>query len=203
MKFCLPALAVLVLTACSEPPKPAEKKAKAPPPPSAPITGRQAFQMTYPPARAWANDCQPIRIRSLNLSDPKSEAGKAGAWEILYVAQSRGRQRVYTWSAIESEGNLHKGVFAGLEESWSGPQGQQKPFLPAALKIDTPEALETAIAKSPDYMKKTAPKPQVNFMLENTSRFPDPAWRVFWGDTISVAEWSVFIDATTGQYLGR
>ncbi len=202
MRFCLPSLALLLLTACSDAPT-TEKKAKAPEPPAAPLTGRQAFQQTYPAARGWAADCQPMRIRSLNLPNPKSENGKAGAWEILYVSQARGRARIYTWSAIEAEGNLHKGVFAGLEESWSGPHGQEKPFLAAAIKTDTPDALETAIAKSPDYMKKTAPKPAVNFMLEFTSRFPDPAWRVFWGDSVSAAQWSVFIDATTGEYLGR
>lgn len=202
MKIWFPSLAVLLLTACSD--APTEKKAKAPEKPAEPLTGRQAFQQTYPAARGWAPDCLPMRIRSLNLQNPKSENGKAGAWEILYVSQTKGRARTYTWSAIEAEGNLHKGVFAGLEESWSGPHGQEKPFLAAAIKTDTPEALETAIAKSPDFMKKgAANRPQVNFMLEYTQRYPDPAWRVFWGETVSSAEWSVFIDSTTGQYLGR
>ncbi len=127
----------------------------------------------------------------------------AGAWEILYVSQARARQRSFTWSAIEAEGNLHKGVFGGIEEGWRGPQGSEQPFLVAALRIDTPEALETAIAKSPEYFKKTTAKPQVNFLCELTNRFPEPAWRVFWGDSVSSAEWSVFIDATSGQYLGR
>lgn len=194
-------LAALMLVACSETPAPETKKAPEPPP--APITGRQAFQMTYGPAHGWATDCQPVYIRSINLPNPKSGNGKAGAWAVLYVSQTRARQRVYTWSAIEAEGNLHKGVFAGLEESWSGPSGQETTFLPAALRVDTPEAFHTAIDKSAEYISKSKNKPQVNFQLEMTSRFPNPAWRVFWGESISSAEWSVFIDATTGQYLGR
>lgn len=201
MRFCFPLAAALFLAACSENPT-AETK-KAPEPPPAPVTGRQAFQQTYPQARTWAIDCQPMRIRSLNLPDPKSEGGKAGAWEILYVSPSRARQRIYTWSAIEAEGNLHKGVFAGLEEGWSGPTGQAKPFLVQALKIDTPQALDTALNHSTEYTKKSGEHPQVNFMLEYTPRYPDPAWRVFWGQSVSAAEWSVFVDATTGQYLGR
>ena len=201
MKICFLALAALWLSACSETPA-TESKAKAPEPALAPLSGRQAFQQTYPSARAWAADCQPVRVRSINLPEPKSENGKAGAWEILYVSQTRARQRTYTWSAIEAEGNLHKGVFAGLEESWGGA-GRERPFLAAALKIDTPDALQTAISKSAEYMKRPGQRPQVNFMLEYTSRFPDPAWRVFWGESVSAAEWSVFIDAATGQYLGR
>lgn len=159
--------------------------------------------MTYPQARTWAADCQPMHIRSINLPDPKSEDGKAGAWEILYVSQSLGSQRIYTWSAVEAEGNLHKGVFGGLQDSWRGPTGQAKPFLVQALRIDTPEALKTALEHSTEYKKKPEDRPQLNFLLESTPRFPDPAWRVYWGQSISAAEWSVFVDATTGQYLGR
>ncbi len=194
-------LAAMFIVACSDTPTTTEKK--APPPPPEPISGRQAFQMTYPQARTWAADCQPMRIRSLNLPNPKSENGKAGAWEILWVSQSRARQRIYTWSAVEAEGTLHQGVFAGLEEGWHGATGQEKPFLVQALRIDTPEALTTALTKTSEYKKKAADRPQVNFMLEYTPRYPDPAWRVFWGETVSAAEWNVFIDATTGSYLGH
>ena len=201
MRIFVSMLAALMLVGCSETPSASTKKAPEPPP--EPVTGRRAFQLTYGPAHAWATDCQPMHVRSINLPNPKSGDGKAGAWEVLYVSQARGRQRIFTWSAVESEGNLHKGVFGGIEESWRGPTGQAQPFLPAALRVDTPDAFHTAIEKSAEYINKSKTKPQVNFLLEQTSRFPDPAWRVFWGDSISSAEWSVFIDATTGQYLGR
>jgi hypothetical protein len=195
------AIAMITVTGCSDAPT-VETKPKAEPP-SAPITGRQAFQMTYPSARTWAPDCQPIRMRSMHLPNVKSENGKAGAWQIDYVSQARGRQRSYSWSAIEGEGSLHKGVFGTQEEPWGGAQGQEQPFLAAALKIDTPEAWATAVGKSGEYLNKPGVKPRVNFMLTQTSRYPDPAWRVFWGESVSAAEWSVFIDATTGAFLGR
>ncbi len=201
MRIFASLLAALILAGCSETPAPEAKKAPEPPPVA--ITGRQAFQLTYGPAHGWATDCQPMHVRSINLPDPKSGDGKAGAWEVLYVSPGRSRQRIYTWSAVEAEGNLHKGVFAGLEESWGGPSSTVKPFLPAALHIDTPEAFHTAIEKSAEYIQKSKTKPQVNFLLESTSRFPDPTWRVFWGESISGAEWSVFIDASTGEYVGR
>jgi len=200
MKRLLPVIAGLLVVACSE--TPTETKKKEPEKPFETITGRQAFQMTYPQARIWAPDCEPIRIRSLNLTEPKSGSGRAGAWEIVWVSQGRGRQRSFTWSAIE-EGNLHKGVFGGLEEAWSGPRGQSQPFLPAALKIDTPEALQTAILKSKDYLNKSGAKPQVTYLCELTSRFPDPVWRVLWGESVSASEWSVFVDASTGEYKGH
>lgn len=192
-------IAGLVMSGCSEPP-PAEKKAPEPPP--TPLSGRQAFQYTMGMARVWAGDAQVVEIRSLNLQNPKSEDGKAGAWQIVYVSASKGKSKTFTWSAIEAGGSLHKGVFGNPEEGWS-PRPSQRPFYPAAVKIDTPEALKTAIQKSPDYFKDPKPKPQVNFLLEATTKFPNPAWRVFWGESVSSAEAQVFIDASTGDYLGR
>ena len=189
---------VLLLSACSE--STTETAAKAPEKPAEPVTGRQAFQSTYPSARMWAADCQPLQIRSLLLDQIKSDAGKAGAWEVTYVSAQKGEVRSYTWSAVEAEGNIHQGVFGGPQDPWNG-SGQQMPFVPAALKIDTPAALESATANAAAYLKKHADKPPVNFILESSSRFPNPAWRVFWGATPASAEFTVFVDATTGAVL--
>src|SRR6266700_31505 len=131
MRVCFLLILSLLITACSD--TPTETKAKAPEKPSAPITGRQAFQMTFAAARGWAADSQPLRIRSMILAALPIEAGKASVWEITYVSQSLGRALVYTWSAIEAEGNLHKGVFGGQQQSWGGPTGQERPFLAAAI----------------------------------------------------------------------
>ena len=201
MRQLLPIVAVLFLAACSD--TPTETKAPPPEKPSAPITGRQAFQSTYPAARGWASDCQPLRIRSMNLQGLPVEAGKASAWEITYTSQSLGEARVYSWSAIEAEGNLHKGVFAGLKQSWGGPSGQERPFLAAAIKIDTTEALATAKKDAAEYLAKPGNKRLVTYLLESTPRFPDPAWRVMWGESVSAAEYTAFIDASTGRLVGH
>jgi len=199
MRMILAVLAAALLIACSDAPPP-EKKIAEPPP--TPVTGRQAFQQTFGMARTWAGDAQPIQVRSINLPNPKSEDGKAGAWEIVYVSPSRSRQRIYTWSAVEQGSDLHKGVFGAPDDVWSA-HGQQRPFLAAAIKIDTPEALQTAIEHSKEYFKDSKPKPQVNFQLEWTSYHPSVTWRVYWGNSISVAEWTAFIDASSGAYLGH
>jgi hypothetical protein len=197
MKIWFPLAAAVVLTACSETPV-----AKTPVKPPEPLTGRQAFYQTYPQARTWAQDAQPVRVRSLELDELKADGGKAAAWEVLYASQAKGRSRVYSWSAVEAQGNLHKGVFANQEESWHAG-GSDKPFLIQALKIDTPEALETAIAHSGTYFKNAGTKPHPKFVLEYSERYPDPVWRIYWGDSVSTAEWSVFVDAATGNYQGR
>lgn len=192
------ALMLIVLAVgCTEAPKnEAKQQAKRPP---RPVTGRQAFQMIYPQARRWAADAQPLELRSINLAQVKSEKGKAGAWQAIFVSPSMGKSRSYTYSAVEAEGNLHEGVFGGIEEGYSA-NGSSTPFEISALRIDSDEAYDTAAKKSQDYIEKNPDKP-VTYILEQTKRFPDVAWRVIWGQSVSTSDYSVFVDATTGAFL--
>jgi hypothetical protein len=186
-----------LLAACSDAPKSVEQK--APPKPPEALTGREAFQRAYPQARGWAPDALPLQIQSVNLTQIKAEKGKAGAWQIMFVSASLGKAKTYSYSAVEGEGNLHEGVFAGPEESYSG-RGDATPFQIAAIKIDSDEAYNTAAEKSADYIKKNPNKPLM-FLMEQTRRFPDVTWRVVWGDSVSTSDYSVFVDATTGKFL--
>ena len=86
--------------------------------------------------------------------------GTAGAWQATFTSAARSQARSYTYSIVEGEGNLHKGVFAGLEEGWSGPRGGNTPFLMLAVKIDTDAAYKTALANGgAEYDKKNPGKP--------------------------------------------
>ena len=48
-------------------------------------------------------------------------------------------------------------------------------------------------------MKKN-PDMNILFVLELTSRHPNPNWRVVWGDSIGTSNYSILVDASTGQY---
>jgi hypothetical protein len=200
MRMFLAAAAVILLTGCSEDSQPVKKAAEPPP---APITGRQAFQYMYGSSRMWASDSLPLTVRSANVEGVKPENGKAGAWEVVFVSEMNGRARTYTWSAVETEG-WHKGVFPGQQESWRAG-GANQPFSPALLKVDTTDALVAAIKAAGDYVNKPGKRPPVNYMLEFASgtRFPNPVWRVMWGGSVSSAEYTVTVDATTGKVVGR
>lgn len=190
---------VLFLSACSDAPKTAEVK-QAPKPLEA-LTGRQAFQQMYPQARGWAPDAQPLQIGSLNLAQVPAEKGKAGVWQVVFVSPSLGKAKTYTYSAVEAEGNLHQGVFGGVQEDYT-PRGDASPFVIAAIKVDSDAAYKTAAEKSADYIKKNPSKP-VMFLMELNKRFPDVTWRVIWGDSVSTSDYSVFVDGTTGAYLEK
>ena len=190
---------LLLLVGCSsDAPTPAEKKAEEKP--LDPATGRQALQQMYIAARGWAPDIQPIKLNSILLPELKAEPGKAAAWQATFVAASLGKARSYTWSAVESEGNLHKGVFAGLDQSWSGPSLTSKPFLMASIKIDSDDAYKTAMKKGAEYDKKNPGKP-INLLLEANTKLHDNTWRVIGGESVGTSSFSIFVDASTGLYL--
>ena len=74
------------------------------------------------------------------------------------------------------------------------------PFLIAAVKVDTDAALATAKTKAVDYDRQNPGMP-ITYVLEKTDRFPNPTWRVIWGESAGISSFSVYIDATTGPYL--
>ena len=155
----------------------------------------------YPQARGWAPDAQPLQITSLNLAQVKADQGKAGVWQVIFVSPSLGKAKTYTWSAVESEGNLHQGVFGGPQEDYT-PRGDSSPFQIAAIKVDSDDAYKTAVENSADYIKKNPDKP-VLFLMELGKRFPDVTWRVVWGNSVGTSDYSVFVDGSTGKFLER
>jgi hypothetical protein len=191
-------LAAFLMIGCSETPQTAVKK--EPPKPPEPVTGQTALFRMYQAARTWAPDAQVLKMSSVLLDEvPNVPRGKAAAWQATFVSSERSQAKSYTYSVIESLPTWHKGVFAGLDESWSGPHGVNSPFLMAAVSKDTPLAYETALAQAGDYDKKNPGKP-ITFLLEKVTKFPDPVWRVVWGESVGTSNFSIYVDASTGDY---
>src|SRR5436309_36821 len=188
----------LLLTGCSEPTKTTEKKE---PEKLEPATGQSALYKMYQMARSWAPDCQVLKMNSIMLSEvPTVPPGTAAAWQATFTSAARSQARSYTYSIVESQGNLHKGVFAGLEEGYSGAHGGNTPFLMLAVKIDTPDAYKTALANGgTEYDKKNPGKP-ISVLLEKVAKHPDPVWRIIWGESPATSNFSVYVDASTGEF---
>jgi hypothetical protein len=191
---------MLLLSGCSEQPAAAPvKKAEEKP---EPVTGLSALFKIFQVARSWDPRIQILKLTSGHLNEVPEVRGKAASWEGMFVSPAQARSRTYTFSVIELLPNLHKGVFSVAEEAFSGAKGTSKPFLIEGAKIDTDKAYETALAKpeAAAYDKKNPGKP-ITLILELTPRHPDPTWRVIWGESVSSSSFSVFVDATTGDFL--
>jgi hypothetical protein len=201
-----PALALLaILTACSDTPTATTTAVKKEPEKVEPVTGQTAVFKMYQMARSWASDSQVMKMQSMRLTEVKDgPPGTAPAWQATFVSQAKSQARSYTYSIVEGEGNLHKGAFAGPEEGWSGNRGITSSFLMAAIKVDTDAAYKTAMetprSHAAEYDKKNPGKP-IAILLEKTNKHPDPAWRIIWGESAGTSNFSVLIDASTGEYL--
>lgn len=199
MKIVLSFAVLLLLVSCSS--APVEVAEKEPTPPPQPITGRQALQSTFVTARGWAADAEPVRIRNYNLLDVPSEDGKAGAWEVTYASAAMRAVRSFTWSAVEAQG-LKKGSWGGSQGSYSPGSSRDVPFQPSVLGVDTPDVLMVALEHAKSYLEGEGEKPQITFLLEQSPRHPQLSWRVMWGDSPSKAQYSVYVDAANGEFLG-
>jgi hypothetical protein len=70
----------------------------------------------------------------------------------------------------------------------------------AAIKIETDAAYKTALENGgAEYEKKNPDKP-VTFLLEKVAKHPNPVWRVIWGESVSQSNFSVYVDASTGDF---
>jgi hypothetical protein len=192
---CAPA--VLLLGACTEPPK----KAKEPEKPAEPVGAQFAFHQVFLTARTWAQDLLVLRVRDIPVNSVKPDGGKRAAWEVTVASPAKGKARAYTYSVVE-EGNLHQGVFAGLEDDYRGPQGQAVAWPVQAFKVDSTKAYEVAVEKSADFIKKNPDIP-VTFLLEQTSRHPFLTWRVIWGTSVVNSGYSVHVNAATGEFVEK
>ena len=199
MKTFLTILAAgLLLAGCSEQPAPpaAAKKEEAKP---EPITGQSALFKMYQVARTWAPDAAVLKLDSVRVDGVPDQPGKSGGWEALFTSEQKASAHSYTWYAIDQGPTIHQGVFPGGEQSYSA-HGANTPFAIGDVKIDTEAALTTAKGKEEAFEKKSPGQPVI-YLLEKSSKFAHPAWRVIWGESVSTSSFSVFVDASTGTFL--
>ena len=192
----------LILQGCSETPTTAVKKEPEKPP--EPLTGQSALFRMFQVARSWGPDVQVLKMISSAVSEvPDVPRGKAAVWEATFVSANRNQARSYTYSIIEALPMLHKGVFAGQEQGWTGARGNTTPFLMAAVKVDTDAAYQTALKHGgADYDKKNPGTP-ISILLEKNTKYPDPVWRIIWGESLGMSNFSVFVDASTGDFMEK
>ncbi len=191
---------LLILSSCSSSstPKTAEKKAKKEEK-AEPVGAMKAYYRIYQSARTWAADVDGLKMESISLNSMPGKEGLYPAWRMTLVSQSKRGAKSYTYSVVAAEG-LYKDVFAGHDEAYAGPRGQTAPFPIQALKIDSDAAYQTALKKSADFLKKNPDLP-VHMVLEKVKEFGNPVWRVYWGTTINTSNYSILVDASTGDYI--
>ena len=186
-------IAILFLTACSEPPKESSGSSSTP---GAPVSGKTAFWPMYTSAYKWSSDMVPIKLESKEAPGSKSDPGKSGTWTATFGSVGRREAVVITYAIAAQPPEIVKGVNVGHPFPWAGPTHEALAFQSSDLSVDSDAAYKTASTQASAWLKKH-PDKEVSFALGNSSRFSGPVWYVLWGDNKN--GYSVFIDAKTGQ----
>ena len=193
-------LAALFVASCSSPTasKEVEKKVAAP---AEPISGLTGLYRCYGASRQWAQDIQVLRVQNIFIKSRQAPPGKAFAWQVTFVSPSKNRIKNCTYSVVKEEG-LFEGVYNPNDEAFGGASKLAQPFVIQTVKKDTDEIFKVALENSKDYAQKN-PNVPITMLLEFSDRNPLAAWRVIWGSSVGGSAYSVFVDATNGQYLKK
>ncbi|MCW5962792.1 MAG: hypothetical protein KIT83_02040 [Bryobacterales bacterium] len=173
-----------------------------PPAPPEPVSALRAFTFAFGKARTKASDLEVFTISNLNLEGIPSAAGKAGAWQFQFVSPSKGAIYSMRYAVADELPSFREGAWDSGSQSYS-PRGMRaKPFPVQALRCDSTTAYEIAVENAADYLKKDG-LPPMHFVLEQTDMYALPTWRVYWGTSLSTAEYSVYIDANQSKFLKK
>jgi hypothetical protein len=188
----------MLLASCGETVKPPVE----PPAPPEPVSALRAFTFAFGKARTKASDLDVFKIANLNLEGVPSEEGRCGAWQFQFVSQSKSAIYSMRYAVADELPSFREGAWDSGSQSYS-PSGQRaKPFPVQALRCDSTTAYEIAVENAAEYLKK-AELPPVNFLLEQTDMYALPVWRVYWGNSLSTAEYSVYVDANQSKFLKK
>lgn len=196
----VPVLLALALSSCTSEPAPKKPETK-PAAPVEPVTGLTGIYRCFGASRQWAQDIEVLRARNIFVKDRPAPPGKAYAWQVTLVSPSKKRLKNCTYSVVQEDG-LFAGVFNPNDEAWSGPSKLGQPFVIQTVKKDTDQIYQVALENSKEYDKKNPGTP-ILMLLEFTERNPVAAWRVIWGASVGGSAYSVFVDATNGQFLKK
>ncbi len=194
---------VVLLSACSQAPKPATseetetKKETAGPP--EPVTAKTAFWPMYTSARTWTTDFVTLRVTEKEVPGFKNGQGKAAMWEATFASPSQHAYRVYSYAIAAHPPDIYKGVTVGRALPWNGVTADVMPIQLSDFNVDSDAAYKTAAGDAAAWLKKNPEKPLSSFELGNAHKFQAPVWFLMWGNKKS--GYVAFVNASDGKLM--
>jgi hypothetical protein len=192
------AVAVVVLTGCSETPNASttEAKSQEAAAPAQPIPGQTAFWEAYKLAHKWAPDQVPLSLKSGTVPGFKNADGKAAQWVAIFGSPSLRQAETFTYSIAAVPPDISKGAVVGHAIPWAGPRRDALTFATSDFKVDSDAAFKTASADAKAWLAKH-PDQEWSMSLGNASRFSGPVWSIQWGTEKN--GYLAFVNAATGE----
>jgi len=190
-----------LLTACSsDSNKPAEE---AKPEVKGPelLTARSGFQKLYVAARGWNQDARPYRIDSLVTSDGNGHDGKWAEWRGGFASATQRSAKTYLWSGSAAAGAPSRGINPGIEDSYSPTNASMQTWDIQFLKIDSDQAVATAMKHGGDKVLEKAPDTPVTYVCDWNHNTNQLIWHVIFGASREGSKLTVSVDASTGEFI--
>jgi hypothetical protein len=188
-----------LLVACSsESSKPEEAKPEVKGPEL--ITARSAFQKLFVAARGWNVDAKPYRIESVATGDGKGQDGKWAVWRASFASAGQRSEKAYTWSGSAADGAPSRGINPGTEDSYSASNASTQVFDIAFLKIDSDQAVATALKHGGDKVLEKAPDTPVTYVCDWNHNTNQLVWHITFAPHDG-ARLTISTNASTGEFI--
>jgi hypothetical protein len=193
-------LGLLLLGACSSEPvktEPAKPKVKDP----EYDTGRVALQRLYAHARAWQVDAQPYRLESQFTQDWKGKDGKSGQWRGGFASAASKGMKPFVWVGSNAPDAGERGINPLPEDNYNPGNASNHVFDMAFVKVDSEQALATALKHGGDKLLAADANQPVLYVLEWYAPRNAVVWHVVFGESRDGAKLTVMVDASTGDFM--
>jgi hypothetical protein len=200
-RLLMAGLLLLLMAGCSSEPAPTAQSEKPQPKPVEFETGRVAFQKTYIAARGWARDAQPFRLESQLTVDCKGKDGKADVWRASFASPADRSVKPYVWSGTDAADAPGRGVSPGIEDTYSPNNSSTQIFDISFLKVDSDQALETAMKHGGDKILEKDPDTPLLYLLDWNHTTNQLIWHVIYGNSRDEAKLRIAVNATSGEFI--
>jgi hypothetical protein len=165
------------------------------------LTARSGFQKLYIAARGWNPDARPYRIESVVTNDGNGRDGKWAVWRGGFASATQRSAKGYTWSGSAAEGAQARGINPGNEDSYSPTNASMQTWDIQFLKIDSDQALATAMKHGGDKVLEKAPDTPVTYVCDWNHNTNQLIWHVIFGANREGSKLTVSVDASTGEFI--
>jgi hypothetical protein len=165
------------------------------------LTARSAFQKQYVAARGWNQDARPYRIDSVVTSDGNGHDGKWAVWRGGFASATQRSAKTYVWSGSAAEGAPSRGINPGIEDSYSPTNASMQTWDIQFLKIDSDQAVATAMKHGGDKVLEKAPDTPVTYVCDWNHNTNQLIWHVIFGPNRESSKLTVSVDASTGEFI--
>jgi hypothetical protein len=134
-------------------------------------------------------------------SDGNGHDGKWAVWRGGFASATQRSAKTYLWSGSAAQGAPSRGINPGIEDSYSSTNASMQTWDIQFLKIDSDQAVATAMKHGGDKVLEKAPDTPVTYVCDWNHNTNQLIWHVIFGANREGSKLTVSVDASTGEFI--